>query len=321
MQKTLSGRSLIRPKPFLKWAGGKTQLLDELERRLPAEIKSSGTIEKYIEPFVGGGAVFFYLKSIYDMKEAYLLDINPTLVSAYSVIQKQPIELINKLREIENIYYRLTDLQKRSYYYTIRDEFNRQITGQVSLSERYGADLSVCKVANMIFLNRTCYNGLFRQNSKGEFNVPYGSYRNPKICDEENILQVSYSLKNVKIEKGDFERSKQYISEKSLVYLDPPYRPLPLKTTSQFTNYFKNGFNDNDQLRLSRFFMEMDARGAYLMLSNSDPKNEDLSDNFFEKSYKIYNIDRVRANRLINCNPIKRGHIFELVITNYLSKS
>lgn len=173
----------------------------------------------------------------------------------------------------------------------------------------------VDRSAFIIFLNKTCFNGLFRQNSKGEFNVPYGDYKNPKICDAENIIEVGKALQGSEIINGDFEVSDEFIKEKTFVYFDPPYRPL--SKTSAFTRYSKEDFSDEDQVRLAKFYRKMNDRGAYLLLSNSDPKNEDRDDNFFDDLYKGFDIDRIFANRAINRNGHKRGKIKEIIITNY----
>jgi len=167
----------------------------------------------------------------------------------------------------------------------------------------------------LIFLNKTCFNGLFRQNSKGEFNVPFGRYKNPKICDRENIIEVHKALKDTRVFCNDFTESGKYIREGSFVYFDPPYRPL--NKTSNFTSYSKDGFNDEDQKRLADFFEEQDKKGAYLLLSNSDPKNEDHDDDFFDNLYKNYYIERISAKRYINRDASKRGEINEIIVRNY----
>lgn len=302
-------------KPFLKWAGGKSQLLNELCDRLPPNINDT-TIESYVEPFIGGGAMFFHLKSHYTIKEAALYDINQELIVAYKVVKKDPHELIDILEELEKEYLGINTVEGRSdFYYKIRDTFNSQLSVLKGSYKKQWVD----RVAHLIFLNKTCYNGLFRQNSKGEFNVPFGKYKNPTICDETNILRVSKALKGVKLSCGDFEKSGMEIKKGTFVYLDPPYRPL--NTTSSFTGYAKEGFDDADQERLSKFFRTMSERGAQLMLSNSDPRNESRQDKFFDKLYNGFKISRVEASRMINCNAEKRGKISELIITNYkLSK-
>jgi len=256
--------------------------------------------------------MFFYLKSKYNIKKAFLSDINPDLVNAYKLIQNNPKRLIKKLKLIEENYRNMTDQAQHDYYYEMRNKFN----GQPSLFDFNEKSVNMIdKVSNMIFLNRTCYNGLFRQNSKGEFNVPFGRYMNPTICDEDNILEVSSSLEGVKIECIDFSRTQRYIKKNTFVYLDPPYRPI--NDTSSFTSYDKNKFSDADQHKLAHYFKEASSKGAFLMLSNSDPKNDNPKDNFFEDLYQGFNFDKVLASRSINCDAKKRGQINELIITNY----
>jgi DNA adenine methylase len=294
------------PKPFLKWAGGKSQLINALEERLPPPIKNSRTIDVYVEPFVGGGAFFFYLKSNYKINKAYLLDTNKDLIVAYKVVQNEPYKLIDQLRLIEEKYLSLSGTEQEQFYYEIRSLYNTQRRADTDLIQR---------AAYMIFLNKTCYNGLYRLNRKGEFNTPYGRYKNPKICDAENILQASKALQDVEIVCADFEESRDYISKATLVYLDPPYRPI--SKTASFTNYTEDRFDDEEQIRLAKYFKEMHQRGAYILLSNSDPKNFDPNDDFFEKLYEGFIIERVPAKRCINSNAKARGPVMELIIRNY----
>lgn len=308
----LMGAEVINAKPFLKWAGGKTQLLDELIKHLPETIKSSKHIETYVEPFVGGGAMFFYLKSNFQVERSFLFDINPELIVGYKVVQNDHKKLTELLKEIEKEYLAKSDDEREKYYYAVRDKFNRQMS---DFDYSTYNDSWVERTSYLIFLNKTCFNGLFRQNKKGEFNVPYGSYKNPRICYKDNIIEASKALRNTEIFCSDFSESEKYIKKGSLVYLDPPYRPL--NTTASFTDYAKEGFDDKDQERLAKFFKKMDKRGAYLMMSNSDPKNENPEDNFFDELYKDYTIERVMASRMINCQGAGRGQIKELIITNY----
>lgn len=303
---------LANAKPFLKWAGGKTQLLPEFEKRLPSSVKKDKVIKSYIEPFIGGGAMFFFLKRNYHVKKSFLFDINPELIIGYKTIQNNSKELIKILNRMEKEYLKKSEKCRKEFYYKVRDSYNLQINGFDY--SNYNSEW-IKRTSYLIFLNKTCFNGLFRQNKKGEFNVPFGRYKNPTICDQKNISQVSIALKNAKIFCADFNESDQYINEDSFVYLDPPYRPL--NKTSNFTSYAKDGFDDEDQRRLSSFFEKMDRRGAHLMLSNSDPKNEDPDDEFFDTLYSEYNIERVPAKRHINCDASKRGEIKELIIRNY----
>jgi len=302
----------VNAKPFIKWAGGKTQLLDELEARLPHQIVKDRIIESYIEPFVGGGALFFFLKRNYKVKKSYLFDINREIIIGYKVIQNNAVELINELEVLQNEYLSRSKDGRKDYYYNIREIYNKQMRGFDF--ENYN-DTWIKRASYLIFLNKTCFNGLFRQNKKGEFNVPHGRYKNPNICDEENITEVHKALQDTEIFCNDFMKVESFIHKNSLVYFDPPYRPL--NSTSSFTSYSKEGFDDRDQQRLADFFREMDQKGAYLILSNSDPRNHNEDDDFFDKLYKGFNINRVGAKRYINCDGTKRGQINELIITNY----
>lgn len=302
----------INAKPFLKWAGGKKQLLMEFDYRLPSHIKETGTIKRYVEPFVGGGAMFFFLKKHYTLDESILLDINRELVMAYQVIKNDHKNLAQMLKEIEENHLKMDEEGRKINYYKIRKEYNSEIHS--ADLENY-SDQWIEITSNLIFMNKTCYNGLFRQNKMGEFNVPFGLYKNPRICDETNIELVNNALKDTEILCADFTVSESYINEKTFVYLDPPYRPL--NKTSNFTNYSKDGFNDFDQSKLASFFKKMDNTGAYLMLSNSDPKNENSKDEFFDNLYSEYNIDRVTAKRNINRDVLGRGIVNELIVRNY----
>ena len=285
-------------KPFLKWAGGKGQLLTEIERRLPQGLKTE-EIDTYVEPFVGGGAVFFYIAQRYEgIKNFYLFDINNDLVNCYNAIKNDAESLIDELEKLENEFLPLAKSARKEFYYQIRKEFN---------SDR--------STAKLIFLNKTCYNGLYRVNRKDEFNVPFGDYKNPKICDAENLENVSQVLQKAEIIYDDFEKSDKYIDDKTFVYFDPPYRPL--SSTASFTSYSKDDFNEAEQIRLARFCRHIDGKDAKFLLSNSDPKNEDLKDYFFENQYSCFKIERVKANRAINCKASGRGQIKELLITNY----
>lgn len=300
-------------KPFLKWAGGKGQILHELEQRLPEHIKKNQVIETYIEPFVGGGALFFFLKSKYKINKSYLLDNNKDLMVGYKVIQNNPKELIKKLEGLKYRYLRKTDEEKKRNYYRIRKRYN--IQGKKFDYYNYN-DEWIKRAAYLIFLNKTCFNGLYRLNSNGEFNVPHGRYKNPPILDKKNILEVNRALKDTQIYCADFTQSAQYINGKSLIYFDPPYRPL--NNTSSFTSFTKDGFTDEDQRKLSSFYSELSKKeNIYLILSNSDPKNINPNDDFFDELYQKFNIERVRATRMINCDAAKRGFINELIITNY----
>lgn len=292
-------------KPFLKWAGGKGQLLSEIERYYPFDDR---TVKKYAEPFVGGGAVLFDVLSKYDLEEVYISDINAELINAYIAIRDHADELIEQLRKIQNVFIPLETEQRKQYYLSNRQRFNElKVNGDKSIN--------VEKAALMIFLNKTCFNGLFRVNKKGLFNVPMGAYKNPMICDEENIKAVSEKLQNVKIVCGDYRESAAFIDASTFVYFDPPYRPIT--ETSSFTAYTEILFNDDEQIELAKFVDEMHKKGAKVVVSNSDPKNSNTDDDFFDNIYALHNIQRVEATRMINCNSESRGKIKELLISNY----
>lgn len=301
------------PKPFLKWAGGKTQLLDVIDSHLPKDIKESGLIEKYFEPFVGGGAVFFYLVYHYDIEYAYLGDINKDLVLSYNMVKKRPNELINILKSLKEEYMLKDDSQRKEFFYNIRSEFNEKSNLTINLKSSYEKQL--IRASQLIFLNKTCFNGLYRVNLKGEFNVPFANPKNPLICDEENLFNVSNVLQNVNIYHRDYKLSKKYIDDKSLVYLDPPYKPLNGKNS--FEGYSKLDFNDNDQINLAKYYREIDKKGASVLLNNSDLKNVDESDTFFDDLYDGFSIERVYAKRSINSKGNKRGKIKEILVSNF----
>lgn len=276
-----NGRIFGVPHPFLKWAGGKRQLLSQIDPFLPKDF------DLYIEPFVGGGALFFYLLP----EKAVLIDINPVLINAYRVIKENVEELIELLKNHKN---------EEDYFYKIRSlDRNPESFSQLS---------NIKKVSRFIFLNKCCYNGLYRVNSKGQFNVPFGRYKNPNFCEEKNLKAVNLFLQNVKIIQGSFESCLDFTNENTFIYLDPPY--FPLSKTANFTSYTKENFTEVDQIKLKKLVDKLTERGCKVMLSNS--KNE-----FILKLYKDYSIKEVRARRAINSVALKRGEIKEVLILNY----
>lgn len=292
-------------KPFVKWAGGKGQLIKEIEKYYPFE---KSNITKYAEPFVGGGAVLFDILNKYDLKEVYISDVNVELMNTYQVIKDNVDALIESLYSIQNEFIRLDTDNRRVYYNEKRERFNNL---KVSAEE----NINIEKSALMIFLNKTCFNGLYRVNKKGLFNVPMGTYKNPMICDEANLRVISEKLKNVTIVCGDYKESANFIDENTFVYFDPPYRPIT--DTASFTAYNENNFNDKHQIELANFVNEMHKKGAKIVISNSDPKNINENDDFFDSMYSKYNINRVVASRMINCQAQARGKIKELLISNF----
>lgn len=292
-------------KPFLKWAGGKGQLLKDIECYYPFE---SGKISKYAEPFVGGGAVLFDILNKYELSEIYISDINMELINTYNIVRDNVNDLIRLLSEMQNDFISLDTEHRKAYYLEKRTEFNL-----LKISDVWS--VSVEKAALMIFLNKTCFNGLYRVNKKGLFNVPMGSYKNPLICDENNLRAVSEKLRNVIIRCGDYREAADFIDADTFVYFDPPYRPIT--DTAYFTAYTENMFNDEEQIELAKFVGEMDKKGAKILVSNSDPKNVNADDDFFDTTYSAYKIKRVEASRMINCNSEARGKIRELLISNF----
>ena len=295
----------IECKPFIKWVGGKGQLLPEINKLYPIELGK--TINKYAEIFIGGGAVLFDILSKYKLDEVYISDKNLELINAYKSIRDNIDILIKSLKEMEEEYIPLDDENRKIYYYEKRQKYNKL---KINIEEN-----NIEKASLFIFLNKTCFNGLYRVNKKGEFNVPMGAYKNPKICDEENLKNVAMALKNVKIIYADYRESESFIDEKTFVYIDPPYRPL--NTSSSFTSYTENDFSDKEQIELAEYIDLLNKKKAKIVMSNSDPKNNNIDDNFFDELYKNYNINRVKATRMLNSNASLRGAINELLITNY----
>lgn len=298
-------------KPFLKWVGGKRQLLDQFEDLYPTELRLK-KIKNYYEPFVGGGAVFFDVAQKYEIENAFLYDINEELILTYKVIQKDVNKLIEFLCKYDSFYKKLNEKKQKEYYYEIRENFNLQ---RFNIDYNKYSENWIPRAAQIIFLNRTCFNGLFRFNSKGGFNSPMGRYKNPKILDEQNLLSVSKLFEIATIRKADFKEVRNDIQNNSFVYFDPPYRPI--SETASFTSYSKFNFQDDEQLKLASLFYDLNEQGHYLMLSNSDPKNTNPEDDFFETIYANFNIQRVDAKRSINSDPNKRNSIKEIVVTNY----
>ena len=291
-------------KPFLKWAGGKGQLLKEIEQYYPF----GNGITKYAEPFVGGGAVLFDILNHYELEAVYMSDINAELINAYRMISNRIDEVVELLSTMQNEYVPMEERNRKIYYLAKRSQFNDL---KISCDEK----INIEKAALMIFLNKTCFNGLYRVNRKGQFNVPIGAYKNPLICDETNLRVISEKLKKVIMVCGDYRKSADFIDQNTFVYIDPPYRPLT--NTANFTAYTENAFNDKEQIKLAQFVGEMDQKKARIVVSNSEPKNSDLEADFFENIYPFCNIKRDEATRMINSNSKARGKIKELLISNF----
>lgn len=289
-------------KPFVKWVGGKTQLLEEVQDSLPKDISLRKHLT-YVEPFVGGGAVLFWiLKEYPNIDRAIINDVNPDLICTYLVIKNDVEGLISELQKLQSEYIPLSADARKDYFMDKRALFNSKKLTPVGIASLF------------IFLNRTCFNGLYRVNSRGEFNVPHGKYLNPRICDEDTLRADSDILQRVDILCGDFAETGRYAGPDTIYYLDPPYKPL--SETSSFTSYTKGGFDDDEQIRLRDFCDEITDAGAVFVASNSDPASENPQGNFFENIYKRFSIKRVFASRMINSNVDGRGRISELMISN-----
>lgn len=301
--------SLAKASPILKWVGGKSQLLSKIQQHYPQSL-IDGEIDTYIEPFVGGGAVFFDIVENYSFQNCYLFDANPELVILYNSIKHEVERVISDLSVLEKKY--LTHVDRQGVFYTARDEYNSGV--RAAHEKVHHNPVNTKRAALTIFLNRTCFNGLFRVNSKGLFNVPHGRYKNPKILFDDKLRAASKVLKKAVIKKADFSECQQYVRGKTYIYYDPPYRPL--SKTSQFTSYSKDTFGDAEQIRLAGVFRDLHSRGVYQLLSNSDPNNH-AADPFFDELYHGFNISRVDAKRMINSDASKRGMLKEILVRNY----
>lgn len=292
-------------KPFIKWVGGKTQLLGDIKKSLPKLLNKRENIT-YIEPFVGGGAVLFWiLQEYHNITKAVINDINAELICTYRIIRNDVDSLISELNNLQAAYLPLSPENRKDFFLKERSVFNSKSTSDIQTA------------ALFIFLNRTCFNGLYRVNSKGEFNVPHGKYTNPRICDEATLRADSELLQKVEILCGDFAQTGKYAGKDVLYYFDPPYRPLT--ETAAFTSYATGRFNDAEQTRLRDFCDEIAGNKSMFVASNSDPQNVDSEDKFFDKLYEMFNIKRVSAARMINSKGDGRGAISEIMISNIIS--
>lgn len=293
-------------KPFLKWAGSKRQLLAQFSALYPPALKN-GSIKNYYEPFLGSGAVFFDIVQHYSIENAWLFDLNSDLVLTYQVIQEQPAKLTETLLALQKKYLAYDKAGRQVFFYDQRSLFNQQ--AGIAAIKKPGKK-RIERAAQLIFLNRTCYNGLFRVNAKGAFNTPAGDYKNPSICDPVQLAAAAGFLSRATIQQADFKKGLKTVKPHSFVYLDPPYRPL--SRTASFTGYSKTRFADAQQEQLAAVYRKLDANGALLMLSNSD-----TADGFFDRLYQGFSIKKVPAKRMINTDASKRGYVSEIVVTNY----
>ncbi len=279
-------------------------MIESIRSSLPVDFSEKREL-CYVEPFVGSGAILFWMmENFTNIKKAIINDINTDLVNTYRIVRNNPNELIRLLKQVQDEYYMLKRKDDRKIFYLEkRKEYNLRASDEV------------VSASLLIFLNRTCYNGLYRVNSRNEFNVPFGDYSNPGICDEKIINSCSKLLQRVTILNDDFAATIKYAGEDTFYYFDPPYKPV--SRTSSFTSYSTGNFNDEEQERLAVFCKKLNDKKAKWILSNSDLKNTKSDDNYFEKLYRGFYLKRVKARRRINSVSSKRGHINELLISNY----
>lgn len=293
-------------KPFVKWAGGKSHLLGQLQALLPSDIGNKEDLT-YIEPFVGGGAMLFYMLSNYkNIKRVIINDINQDLITCYRLIKDNPLPLIKELKSLENRYTALSQEEQKAMYYQIREKYN---------SRKYSPTL---EAAYFMFLNHTCFNGLYRVNSKSEFNVPCGKYKHPSICNEA-VINADHQLLNsvdIIILNDDYKCIQKHILDDkyTFVYLDPPY--MPISVTSYFKQYSSLPFEEKEQEELEQFCQQLSDMGCSIMISNSDCKTNKGS-SYFEDLYSSFHIDRIVARRYINAHTTKRDQLPEIVIRNF----
>jgi DNA adenine methylase len=306
-QNTVVKNKVVIAKPFVKWAGGKGNLLQKLEALLPADFDDLQNVT-YIEPFVGGGAMLFHMLNNHkNIKKVVINDINADLIRCYQLLANTPHVLIDRLKNIEHNFYSVIFPSRKELYYAYREQYN---SDGIHPDER---------AALFIFLNRTCFNGLYRVNAAGKFNVPYGRYKKPIICNEELIMADHHLLNSVELvirKPGDYKFVRQNLSKSNMnfVYFDPPYRPL--SATSSFKEYSSNPFEDRQQEELKYFCDRLSAQNCLIMQSNSDSKTEN-GDSYFEELYVGYDIQRILVSRFINADPEKRKKLTEVVIRNY----
>ncbi len=294
-------------KPFVKWAGGKGSLVKHLSAHLPDNFRDKRNVT-YIEPFVGGGAMLFYMLTHFtNIRRVVINDVNEDLIFCYKLIKNTPQTLIEQLKRIANEYLQLSNMDEKSrYYYKVRDKYNSKET----IDEE--------KAAYFMFLNKTCFNGLYRVNTCGKFNVPFGKYKNPTICDDKLILADHELLKKVDIYTGDYSEIMRFLGKGyNYIYIDPPYRPL--SGTAYFKEYSHNVFDDKEQEKLKIFCDIMTARGCKIMQSNSNSMDDD-GESYFAKLYQGYHITQIEAHRYINAHVGKRNKETELLIMNYNNK-
>jgi DNA adenine methylase len=295
----------VRPKPFLKWAGGKDRLFHQLKQCLPTKLD---LVQNYYELFLGSGAVFFNLIQDFSFKNVILSDINEELILVYKVVQNNVGELMQMIDQYKNKYSKLSDIDKAKFYYEMRNSYNVQ---RFNINHKKYSDNWISRAAQMIFLNKTCYNGLYRQNMRGEFNVPFGKNYNSVIYNQTNMELIAQLLSSVEIKTTDFESILNAVKDNSFIYLDPPYKPIT--KTANFTDYYKLGFTEKDNERLMNGLNILNKRKIKFMLNNSFP----LNDSYLTEYYSDYRISIITANRTMSSISDRRCKVSEIVVTNY----
>ena len=292
---------------IVKWAGGKSKLAPIIEETILKKT-SIHEMDTYVEPFVGGGSFFFYLIQKYEFKNKIISDVNAELINLYKVVQQKPQELINSAEKMQYAYNSLESMEEKSaFFYAIRVAYNESI-----ISESIEIDIE--QATQFLFLNKVGFNGLYRVNSKGLYNVPFGKRTKASLFNVENLLGISNLLKGTTILHADYAETIKFANKKALFYFDPPYRPL--STSASFNSYAKSEFNDDSQIKLADFCHQIDQLGAKFALSNSDPKNNNVDDNFFDDLYSTYTINRIHASRMIGASANSRGKVSEILVTN-----
>lgn len=303
--------------PIIKWAGGKKKLAPLIEQTISQKINLN-EVETYIEPFAGGASFFLHLATKYHFKRQVIMDINPELINLYIQVRDNLQPLLTGLANIQNEYNDLSDTnelsEKKEYFYKVRTNFNKYLLLQQNEITEIEIEQKILQAVRFIFLNKTDFNGLYRVNSKGTFNVPFGQRKHLNLFDRENLLNFSNLLQNTEILLGDYQDTLEFADKHSFFYFDPPYRPL--SDSASFTSYAKSSFNDDSQVELANFVKNITNRQSHFALSNSDPHQSDPDDNFFDDLYSDFNIQRIQATRMISARSKGRGNVSELLIIN-----
>ncbi len=293
-------------KPVVKWAGGKSQLLPQIACRLPSGL--GRRVTRYCEPMAGGAALLFHLLGRVSFEAVYLSDINAELMNMYRAVRDDVTGLCGLLRAMEKEYLALDEEGRGAWYAALRDRYNDRVASGES---RKGTE----SAALFLALNRTCYNGLYRVNAQGRFNVPHGRFAKPVLCQEARLRAVSRALASVELVCGDYRLSRSFIDGRTLVYLDPPYQPPP--GGRGFTAYAGGGFSEKDHEELAAFVRELCAAGAWVLVSSSDPSRLAPGDGTIRRLYPRLIVNRLEAVRPISASPAGRGRITELLIRNF----